>query len=435
MADSPKPYRGPAPYGFHWSKERLEADPVESPVRKLAFELFLTHKRKGTVARLLNEAGHKPRRGAAWRDVTVGRLLTCSSAIGDYQVNKTKTDADGKRIAAPESEWLRIECDALIPQNLWDGVQDILGNTDQSGKTKPASRKPIHTFSGLVTCSRCQERLIVPAGNSRKYICPTKGCSTKISIADLDSVFIEELGEFLTHRKDALQTLLFGGPETQLAHNLEEMKTLRKQISQTEQLFLNKKINQDQFGEMHSKLVQRLTDLGDHNSALKKEIDRNPSTEPNEDTVNVQDLIENWPNLPVESRQTIAHTLVDSISVGDAEIELSYRFQQTHQPNKPKESGLSLKDPTSSQQTENPTNQTSEIVPGEPIYIRLPPPKQQCSLTGLSRSKLNELILPSDRNSHNPPVESFSIKQPGQTKGTRLIVWESLKRFLEEQKK
>jgi len=45
---------------------------------------------------------------------------------------------------------------------------------------------------------------------------------------------------------------------------------------------------------------------------------------------------------------------------------------------------------------------------------------------GLGRAKLNELILPNRRNKSRPPVESISLKQPGQTKGVRLIVRKSL---------
>jgi hypothetical protein len=65
----------------------------------------------------------------------------------------------------------------------------------------------------------------------------------------------------------------------------------------------------------------------------------------------------------------------------------------------------------------------------EALYIRLPKPGERCPITGLGRAKLNELILPNPRNKHRPPVESISLKQPGQTKGVRLIVRKSLLEF------
>jgi len=66
----------------------------------------------------------------------------------------------------------------------------------------------------------------------------------------------------------------------------------------------------------------------------------------------------------------------------------------------------------------------------EPLYIRLPKPGQQCARTGMTRSALNELILPTVRNSYRPPVESKCLRKREGGKGTRLIVWQSLKEYL-----
>ena len=65
-----------------------------------------------------------------------------------------------------------------------------------------------------------------------------------------------------------------------------------------------------------------------------------------------------------------------------------------------------------------------------PEFIRLPKPGTLCRWTGLSRSKLNELILPSPLNSFKPPVRSLSLRNRGQIKAVRLIVLESLLGYL-----
>ena len=72
-------------------------------------------------------------------------------------------------------------------------------------------------------------------------------------------------------------------------------------------------------------------------------------------------------------------------------------------------------------------NQHSTITPE---FIRLPKPGTLCRWTGLSRSKLNELILPSPVNSFKPPVRSLSLRNRGQMKAVRLIVLESLLGYL-----
>ena len=65
-----------------------------------------------------------------------------------------------------------------------------------------------------------------------------------------------------------------------------------------------------------------------------------------------------------------------------------------------------------------------------PEFIRLPKPGTLCRWTGLSRSKLNELILPSPLNSFKPPVRSLSLRNRGQVKAVRLIVLDSLLGYL-----
>src|SRR6059036_2054601 len=61
-----KPTGGAAPFGYRKDGpgKRLVPDAKEASVRRLMCELFLEHKRIRTVARLLNEAGHRTRSGA-----------------------------------------------------------------------------------------------------------------------------------------------------------------------------------------------------------------------------------------------------------------------------------------------------------------------------------------------------------------------------------
>ena len=65
-----------------------------------------------------------------------------------------------------------------------------------------------------------------------------------------------------------------------------------------------------------------------------------------------------------------------------------------------------------------------------PEFIRLPKPGTLCPWTGLSRSKLNELILPSPLNGHRPPVRSVSLRNRGQIRAVRLINFDSLMAYL-----
>ncbi len=63
-----------------------------------------------------------------------------------------------------------------------------------------------------------------------------------------------------------------------------------------------------------------------------------------------------------------------------------------------------------------------------PEFCRLPRSGQRCSISGLSRSKLNELIL-----GHAPAVRSVVLRKRGATRGVRLIEAASLVQFLRRQ--
>ena len=65
-----------------------------------------------------------------------------------------------------------------------------------------------------------------------------------------------------------------------------------------------------------------------------------------------------------------------------------------------------------------------------PEFIRLPKSGTRCPHTGLSRSKMNQLVLPCKENDYKPPVESKCDRKRGTIRGTRFIVFDSLIGYL-----
>ena len=112
-------------------------------------------------------------------------------------------------------------------------------------------------------------------------------------------------------------------------------------------------------------------------------------------------------------RRRIIAAFVSAFIVSGDEVEIAYLLPD---PSVPKET-------SPPQQISAPTNQPQT---GGPVYIRLPKPGEKCPITGLSRAKLNELILPNERNHFNPPVASKSLRQKGALRGIRLVLLESL---------
>lgn len=70
------------------------------------------------------------------------------------------------------------------------------------------------------------------------------------------------------------------------------------------------------------------------------------------------------------------------------------------------------------------------ILQHTPEFIRLPKPGSLCAFTGLSRSAINELILPTPRNDNKPPVRSFCLRQRGAKTGIRVVDYASLRGYI-----
>ena len=77
-----------------------------------------------------------------------------------------------------------------------------------------------------------------------------------------------------------------------------------------------------------------------------------------------------------------------------------------------------------------PIQQVEASTTVKPEFVRLPKSGTRCPHTGLSRSKLNQLVLPCKENDFKPPVESKVLRFRGTIRGTRLIVFDSLMEYL-----
>ena len=162
---------GPTSFGFRRKNGKLIHDPIEAPILKRMFDLFIEHRRKKTVALELTCEKAKTRNGSDFTGQTVGRLLTNDIVLG-----------------------ITGELEPLITQELFDNVQNILAM--QKGKAK---RKPAHLFAGLTYCG-CDGKMYVPSG-SHKYVC--RDCKSKIHKHDLEAVFIDQIKEHYSKDNDA----------------------------------------------------------------------------------------------------------------------------------------------------------------------------------------------------------------------------------------
>jgi len=323
-----KPLGGAAPFGFKWQDRTLVPHPQEAPIRKLMYELFLEHKRKKTVAKLLNEAGYRTRNGSRFTDTTVDRLLRDPSAKGKRRANYTKSTGDKKHwVLKPEDEWVYSDVKAIVSEELWEQCNLILAERRANGK-RPA-KKPVHLFAGVAFCA-CGKKMYVPS-NTPKYVC--YGCRNKLPVPDLETIFQEQLKGFFFSETEVAKYIGEADRTIQekeaLLNTLESRhRKLKGDMDKLLRLYLDGGISKDGFSGQYSPLEKQAKQLEDQIPQLQGEVDflRIQYLSSGQILTEARDLYSRWTDLqPGEKRQIVENT-VEKIIIAkeDITIELGY---------------------------------------------------------------------------------------------------------------
>lgn len=393
--------QGQAPYGFRWQEGCLLQVAAEVLIVQEIFRGMADTGAVSAVVKKLKAAGHLSRRGGAWSDVQVGRVLRCAAAIGKYEVGKQ--DDRGAEV---------VECLPIVSQDVWDRVQDLLASRRGTADTEQTPRP--ETLSGLIWCG-CGRRMD-RVTDASKFRCP--GCRQSVAEEVLEEVFAEDFWEIL-EANPVLNAAIDERPDVReaavsLATVERELAEVERERTTAERLFSDRAISLKRMEALVHPLEVKARSLDKNSLEL-----RNFLAKKVKKFSKKTEWIQLWNNYSSERRWRLMKTFLQRIDVDVEEIQLSYHIAEFPLLTSPK-------DRSENQQIGGLTNQESA---DEALYIRLPKPGERCPITGLGRAKLNELILPNPRNKHRPPVESISLKQPGQTKGVRLIVRKSLLEF------
>ena len=313
-----KTINGQSPYGYQWKDRKLVIQPDEAPVRRKMYELFLQYLRKGTVAKLLNAAGHRTREGHIFHDITVTRMLTCPSAKGIYYFNRVRKTGPWAGTEKPESEWGKTECEAIVPEDLWNQVNRII--EEQLKAWKKPGKVPMNPFGNRIWC-QCGGKMYART-DSPKYHC--RKCNRKIPVDTFEELMRQELHKFYGSKEqvairlnDAQKHLT--DTEEELAALQRNIQKVRDEMAQTHKLYIEGQITSQGFGQFYKPAEERLNQFLADLPKLEADVCRLKV-----DRVSVEEVIhearnlyERWPQLGVEQKREIVEAIFEKVEIGE----------------------------------------------------------------------------------------------------------------------
>ncbi len=320
-------------YGYEWRDGKMVPHPEEGPVRRLMYELYLQHRRKLTVTKILNERGYRTRGGGEWTYASVGRLLADPTAKGQRRANFTRNTGDGGWEYKPEADWVTVAVEPIVEASVWDECNRIMREgTETHGLHLRKGRKPTYLFSGLVFCGSCGSGVkMYPQTGTPKYRCFR--CSNKIPKDDLEALFIEQLSDFLLDENRVEEYLTrataAAAGKRELAATLAKERTrLERRLESLVDLYQQGGVGIEEFKRQSAPLEARRTEIDAEVPRLEAEAelleaDRTSSKEIAKDGAK---LVGEWFSLDHSRRRELVENLLSRVTVDrtDVEFELKY---------------------------------------------------------------------------------------------------------------
>lgn len=323
---------GATTFGYWWKDGTLCPNPDEAPIRRLIYELYREHKRKRTVANLLNERGYRTRGGDMFTPTTVGRLIQDPTAKGLRIANHTKSIGNGRGWKSkPESEWVKVPVEAIVSEELWSECNSIVEETGSRYRTH-RGRRPTYLFAGVVHCGKCGsgKKLYRQTGWD-KYRCYK--CATKIAEDDLEALLLEQLSSFLLS-DERIETMLAESKKEAekrglLAESLRKDRNALVQKADTlVELYQSGGFGVDEFKERHGPIRDRLKEIEQELAKIEREThaslkDTRAKQEALADGLHLKD---EWPSMEFPQKRRIVEGLVERITVNGDEIEFHLNY-------------------------------------------------------------------------------------------------------------
>ncbi len=321
-AQEGKKISGQQPFGYKWAdKNNMVIDEEKAVIVRKAYQLFIEHQKIKRVITLLNEAGYYAAK-SAWTPKSMKRLLVNPIYTGTYQRNYSKSKGNKKSWELKDkSEWIAMEVEPILTQEVWDNVQHILASRPQM-YSEGVPKEGRYLFSGILRCECGKKLYVAPykAMTIPRYVCTT--CKNKISEDVLLEHFLPKLHEIVVN-PDELKSET--DTEALLAQKADELKVMKAEkvknqnrIDSLFELFTDKMVTKSVFGERHAPLEERRQQIVAEIERLEVELVRLRQNEVGRQHVisQAQSLASGWCELPEENRRRIVRVLLNRVDVG-----------------------------------------------------------------------------------------------------------------------
>jgi len=339
---------GIAPYGYSAKNKNLIVNPLETPIVKKIFNLYLRHCSIRYVTQELNKDGLKTRRGELWAPTSIRRILTSPCYYGELVYNKRTHTYRGKLKHNPKEKFIRGmgSYQPLIAKALFDKVQYLI---QQQTKTAPKANAK-YLLTGLVYCNKCGARMhgmlfTKPSGEKYAYYkCSghtqkgnSKCTGSSIRVEGLEHLITENLKTLpidYNRIKNALQEKkILNCKDTEITKN--QIQVLRSQLSKAQtkrqrifELFEGCNINKTDF-------IERKQLIDTEEADIRKRLDnlRNKINDGDVDSFDInstlqlcRDMKEVYNELETPDRKELIHNLLSEIKIDQHFIDYSIQI-------------------------------------------------------------------------------------------------------------
>jgi len=315
----------PKTLGFTRDNKKLVPDPTEVPIVERIFDLYLKGNSYQTIANIFNEENILNKK---WYDTTILKILSNPLYKGDY--------ISGARSGTPILYENVVE--PIISKKLWKNCQEQSRRNQRN-----YTRRNDYIFFQKIECPSCKRIMAckAPGGKKKKYIYyQCNDCKTMIREDNLVDLLLNQI---LTIIDYDISVRKYFAPL--LKHKVEntnellekELNSLKDKKIRLKEAYLNKILNIDEYNADNKLLEDKITDL---ERKIKEEQELEQFNFTYEDMLLKRDLesiralldtnyesefIVKWETLPINEKQELMMSYIDTIEVEKKDKDLKIK--------------------------------------------------------------------------------------------------------------